>query len=245
MMPAAIAYCHGQPGGPAEWQANAPAGLLAFVPDRNTPATPAALAASIAAHTAGPITLIGFSLGAPMALAVAAELAERVEQVHLIAPAAPLALGDFLPHMAGGALFRLARDRPALFGLVARAQGLAARFAPGFLFDRLFATASGNDRQLRHDTAFRAAMAAVLRGGLGQGTAGFIAEVRTYASGATPPVGPITAPIHIWQGSADSWTPPAMAQALAASLTGNVTLTLLPGCGHYGALRAALARLAD
>ena len=238
-----IAYFHGQPGGPGEWSACAPAGLAAFTPDGNTPASAAALAAMVAAQTPGPLTLIGFSLGAPVALAVAAELGHRVTRLHLVSPAAPLALGDFLPHMAGGALFRLARDRPALFRLLARLQGVAARTAPLLLLDRLFATASGDDRALRHDPAFRAALADVLRTGLGRSSAGFIAEVRAYAAGTAPSTGAIAAPIHIWQGADDSWTPPAMAQALAASLPGDVAFTLLPGCGHYGALRAALARL--
>ncbi len=238
----AIVYLHGQPGGPGEFRACAPAGLAAITPDRNRPIGPQALAAMLP-DAAGPITLIGFSLGAPVALALAAALGGRVARLHLVSPAAPLALGDFLPHMAGGALFRLARDRPALFRLLASAQGLAARRAPMFLLNRLFATASGDDRELRHDPAFRAAMGEVLRTGLGSGTAGFVAEVSAYAAGTSPAVGAIAAPIHIWQGSADSWTPPAMARALAASLPGDVTLTLLPGCGHYGALRAALMQL--
>jgi pimeloyl-ACP methyl ester carboxylesterase len=241
---AAFVYLHGQPGGPGEWLACAPAGMAAITPDRNTAPGLAALAAQIgAAAGPGPITLIGFSLGAPVALALAAALGGRVAQLHLVSPAAPLALGDFLPTMAGGALFRLARDRPALFRLPARLEGLAARTAPGLLFDRLFATASGDDVHLRRDPAFRAAMAAVLRDGLGRDPAGFIAEVTAYAAGTAPADGAIAAPIHIWQGGDDSWTPPAMAQALAASLPGDVTLTHLPGCGHYGALRAALAQI--
>lgn len=240
--PAAFVHFHGQPGGPGEWRACAPAGLDAFTPDRNAPATPEAMAEMVAAHTPGPLTLIGFSLGAPVALAVAAQLGDRVTQLHLVSPAAPLALGDFLPHMAGGALFRLARDQPALFRGLARLQGGLARTAPRFLLNRLFATASGDDRVLRHDPAFRVALADMLRTGLGRNSAGFIAEVSAYVAGTPLPLGRVCAPIHIWQGEDDSWTPPAMARALAASLPG-ASLTMLPDCGHYGTLRAALARI--
>ena len=221
----------------------APAGLKAFIPDRNAPTTPRALAELVAAQAPGPLTLVGFSLGAPVALAVAAELGHRVTRLHLVSPAAPLGLGDFLPHMAGGALFRLARDQPALFRGLARLQGGLARAAPLFLLNRLFATASGDDRALRHDPAFRTAMADMLRTGLGRSSAGFMAEVSAYAAGTAPATGPIHAPIHIWQGEDDSWTPPAMAQALAASLPGDVAFTMLPGRGHYGTLRAALAAI--
>ena len=87
-----IAYFHGQPGGPGEWQACAPPGLRAFAPDRTMPVDTATLAGLVVTHCAdGPVTLIGFSLGAPVALAVARALGDRVAHLHLISPAAPLA----------------------------------------------------------------------------------------------------------------------------------------------------------
>ena len=52
-----------------------------------------------------------------------------------------------------------------------------------------------------------------------------------------------SAPVTIWQGDADNWTPPAMADALAAALPGPVTLHRLPGCSHYSALRRALIQI--
>lgn len=240
---ARLVYFHGQPGGPGEWQACAPAGLLAFTPDRNAGVDAGKLAAQIVSRCAdGPLTLIGFSLGAPVALAVARRLGGRAAHIHLVSPAAPLALGNFLDTMAGGTLFRLARSWPGLFGLAARLQGLLARTAPLFLLDRLFATAAGDDRPLSRDPAFRQAMADVLREGLGRSSSGFIAEVTAYARGQ-PDLTLGNTPVTIWQGDADNWTPPAMARALAEALPGPVTLNLLPGCSHYSALRAALARL--
>jgi pimeloyl-ACP methyl ester carboxylesterase len=239
-----IAYFHGQPGGPGEWQACAPPGLRAFAPDRTMPVDTATLAGLVVTHCAdGPVTLIGFSLGAPVALAVARALGDRVAHLHLISPAAPLALGDFLPAMAGGGLFRLARARPALFRLVAQLESLIARTAPGFLCDRLFATAAGADLALSRDPGFRQAMAQVLRAGLGRTPAGFIAEVTAYAANGPADLAGPAVPITLWQGDADNWTPPAMAEALAAALPAPVTLNRLPGCSHYSALRAALARL--
>lgn len=239
-------YFHGMPGGPAEWTACAPTGHRAFAPDRNAPVQPRDLADAARRHCrAGPITLVGFSLGAPVALAVARELGERAGHLHLVSPAAPLQLGDFLEAMAGGPLFAMAARHPRLFGAVARVEGLIARIAPGFLFDRLFASAAGGDIALRSDPDFRSAMALVLREGLGRDPRGFTAEVIDYVADwrdgleRSAPMPSTT----IWQGEADNWTPPAMAEALAAALPGTVTVRRLPGCSHYSALRCALAQI--
>lgn len=239
------AYFHGLPGAGSEWAACAPPGLNAFAPDRNASISAAALAKQVEANcAAGSLTLIGFSLGAPVALAVARELGERAAQVHLASPAAPLQLGDFLQDMAGGPLFRMAAQNPRLFRMVARIESLIARTAPAFLFDRLFASAAGNDVALARDPAFRAAMAGVLRTGLGHDWRGFVDEVTAYVADWRADLASVTAPITIWQGEADNWTPPAMAEALAAALPGPVTLNRLPGCSHYSTLQAALASLA-
>lgn len=239
-----LVYCHGLPGGSPEWAACAPPGLAAFAPDRNCPVSAAALAAQVrAACGDSPVTLIGFSLGAPIALALARELGEQARHIHLVSPAAPLQLGDFLDAMVGGPLFRLAADRPALFRLVARIESVIARAAPGFLFGRLFASAVGEDAALARDPAFRTAMAQVLRSGLGRDWRGFAGEVAAYVTDWRGALAHVSTPVTIWQGEADNWTPPAMAEALAAALPGPVTLHRLPGCSHYLALRTALARL--
>ncbi|MFM7027296.1 MAG: alpha/beta fold hydrolase [Chakrabartia sp.] len=239
-----IAYFHGLPGGAGEWQCCAPPDLFAFAPDRNAATNPAALARRVLdnCHHEN-LILIGFSLGAPIALAVARELGERVAQIHLISPAAPLHLGHFLDDMAGGGLFRLARSSPTLFKMVARFESLLARTMPFFLLDRLFASAVGEDRALRCDPAFRQAMAAILREGLGRDPSGFVAEVRAYVSDWRDDLSRARAPVTIWQGDLDSWTPPSMAEALATALPGPVTLHRLPGCAHYSTLYAALGKV--
>lgn len=244
-----IVYCHGMPGGPGEWVVNAPAALreAAFLPDRNAPALvdPQTLADAISARfPQGGITLVGFSLGAFAALRVAARLGRQVAALHLISPAGPLQLGDFLPRMAGGPLFRMAGAQPRLFGAVAHVEAWLARGAPGFLLGRLMASAAGQDIALRSDPAFRAGMAGVLRAGLGRDPRGFIAEVRAYVDDWRGELAKVTAPVTLWQGDADNWTPTAMATALAAALPGRARVEWLPGCSHYSALRAALIQIA-
>lgn len=239
-----IAYFHGMPGGPGEWTFFAPPGLRegALVPDRNDPGDPSQLPALLEGSG---WTLIGFSLGAPVALKVAAALGDRAARVHLISPAGPLQLGDFLPDMAGGPLFRLAARRPRLFAALARIEAVVARLAPRWLMQRLIASAAGADRPLARDPAFLDAMAAVLRAGLGRNADGFIAEVRAYVGDWHAAMGQIEAPVTVWQGDADTWTPPAMARALVAALPRGATLITLPGASHYSALAQALIEIAD
>ena len=237
-----IAYFHGIPGGPGEWAANAPAHLVdaAAMPDRNQPSfDPAGFAAGL---PQGAI-LIGFSLGAHAALQVAAVAGDRGGAVHLVSPAAPLQLGDFLPQMQGGKLFWFAANHPNWFGILSRAQSWIAWKTPGFLLNRLMAGATGDDRALMRDPVWRAGMAETLRKGVGFSATGYIGQIRRYVEDWRDVLPQIQVPVTIWQGDQDNWTPPAMAEALAAALPGAVTLVTLPGASHYSALQTALARI--
>ncbi len=235
-----LVYFHGMPGGPGEWGLNAPADAKAWTPDCNSAdCTIAALAAACPQNT----TLIGFSLGAFTALRVAALAGDRIAHIHLISPAAPLQLGDFLGDMAGGPLFRMAMSKPRLFRFATRCQSWCARAAPGFLFDRLFASARGADIALARDAAFRSGMLTVLQGGLGQQPHGFARDASAYVDDWRELLRQISQPVMIWQGDADNWTPPAMARALASALPHTGELRLFPGLSHYSTLRTALAEI--
>lgn len=240
---AELVYFHGMPGGPGEWACNAPESMNGpgvWVPDLNEAAAdPEALAEQCPADA----TLIGFSLGAFVALETAARAPARVSALHLISPAGPLQLGHFLDAMAGGPLFRMARDRPRLFKTVAGLERQVARIAPGFLLGRLMATAQGEDLALARDPEFREAMAAVLGQGLGRTTAGFVRTVTAYVQDWRSSLAAISAPVTIWQGDQDNWTPPVMAAALAAALPGSAALITVPGASHYSTLRHALRRI--
>lgn len=237
-----LGYLHGMPGGPGEWTLNAPEALAAraWVPDCNAAD---ADTARLAAQCPDGARLIGFSLGAFTALEIARLAPAKVAALHLVSPAAPLQLGEFLDAMAGGPLFRMARQRPALFRTVARLEQWIARAAPRFLFDQLMATAQGGDIALARDPQFRSGMAGVLKTGLGRTSAGFVRVVEGYVRDWRSTLGSVRAPVTIWQGDADNWTPPEMAAALAKSLAGAVSVHTIPGASHYSALRAALYRI--
>ena len=93
------------------------------------------LAEEILKHAAGKqVDIIGFSLGAFIALQTCRHMADSVRNLHLISAAAPLEAGDFLDAMAGKQIFRLAKNVPVLFVLLSYWQGLLALFVPNVLF---------------------------------------------------------------------------------------------------------------
>jgi pimeloyl-ACP methyl ester carboxylesterase len=242
-------YLHGLPGSPAELSLAGSDSAWAdparvFAPDRSALAEGSpALARDIAAWAGNePIDLIGFSLGGAAALRLAPLLGEQVTRIDLIAPAAPLSLGDFLPDMAGGALFGMARDRPALFGLVCRVQALAARLAPALLVKALLADTRGGDAELARRPEFRALLAAILRQTFANGSGAYRAEIAGYVGDWASALDAVTQPVTIWQGDQDNWVPPQMSRALAARLRAGARLELLPGLSHYSALESFLTR---
>lgn len=238
-----LVYLHGMPGGAGEFAALAPLGAQALTPDRNRKSDPQAIAREIAAM-GEPVTLAGFSLGAFAAIRLVPLLGDRVRALHLISPAAPLQLGDFLPQMAGGALFGLARRSPRLARAAVAAEAAIAGIAPRWLLGRLLASAQGGDCELARDQAFVAAMSRVLRDGIGKGSTAMADELDAYVRDWRGMLGQVRAPVTIWQGAQDNWAPPTMAEALAAALPGVVGMNRLPGLSHYSTLRAALAQIA-
>ncbi len=242
-------YLHGVPGTPAEltlaghdgWQS----GPNLFAPDRNRLgfANFDALAELIAQWAGNvPVRLVGFSLGAAAALQVAARLGDAIEQIDLIAPAAPLSLGDFLGAMAGGPLFRMARDRPRVFGAACTLQGGVARVAPGLLASMTLAGCQGGDVALAADPAFKDLLGQMLAGSLGTGAKSYRSEIKAYVADWADCLSAVTQPTQIWQGDRDNWVPPELAQALAGQLSGLRALHMLPGLSHYSALAWYLAR---
>lgn len=242
-MPAAI-YFHGLPGSSAELTGFGPeiaqraAGLHVAARGGDF----ARLAEGIAARFPdGPLHLAGFSLGAAAALRVAVLLGERVRQIDLVSPAAPLQLGDFLAGMAGAPVFRAAQAGRRPLAALTFAQALAARLAPERMAAALMAKAKGEDRELASDARFIAALAQSLRHSLLDERHAYTAEIRAYVSDWRADLAQVHQPVRIWQGSEDDWTPPAMANALAAALPQRPAVTMLQGLSHFSTLRHYLA----
>lgn len=114
-----VVYLHGVPGTPAELALSDGTSLLGpnvFAPDRtaidpklNANAAFDLLATQIAEKGGTrPIRLIGFSLGAFVALQIASRLGPQIARLDLISAAAPHELGDFMPEMVGRRVFAVA-----------------------------------------------------------------------------------------------------------------------------------------
>ncbi|MBK8630458.1 MAG: alpha/beta hydrolase [Sphingomonadales bacterium] len=234
-----IVYLHGQPGGPDELSLFGPMiwpeDVILTAPDRNR--EPVLL-------PEGPVTLIGFSMGGKAALDWAQRMPERITHIHLIAPAGPPESEALLDQMAGGTLFRMARDRPRLFSRVVQMQALMARIAPGLMTRLLLSTAQAADAELAKDPAFRTRMAAMLKAGLGHSPAAYAAEISAYMQPWGAGLSTLDTPVTLWHGEDDNWAPMALSEALAARLPGPVTVHRLPGLSHYAALRHALQHIA-
>lgn len=247
-----ILYFHGLPGGADELNlfgadvARAAEGFHVVDRKRGHGADPSyiAYAARIKAQFGEtPLKLVGFSLGASAALRTAALLSNQVVAIDLISAAAPLSLGDYLSDMAGAPVFRLAQSRPRLFGALARLQSVTATMAPNLLYQRLFATANGDDKSLAADPHFKARLINLLRTSLGPDLAVYRVEILDYVTDWRPSLAAITQPVTLHHGSADNWTPIAMAHDLARHLPNVIGIHLHEGSSHYSTLGAYFRRL--
>ncbi|MDZ4373305.1 MAG: GNAT family N-acetyltransferase [Phenylobacterium sp.] len=250
-------YFHGSPGSPAECARFSGAarahgvrlvGLdrARIAPGLTGDAYFAALAAEVDALAAGgPVRLIGFSLGAFIALQVAGRLRAAVSGLDLVSPAGPLDADDLLDNMAGGPVFRLAMRWPWLFRMATRTQGAVVKVAPNAVLNALFAKSVGAEAVLARDPAFRAEIIGLLTRAYGPERNGYLRDLLAYVTPWASILRDAAAPIRIWQGSADTWTPPAMAAALAERLPATPPVTLMPGLGHYSTLFEAAPKILE
>lgn len=237
---ALLVYLHGLPGGPDELTLVSDEMPSAFAPDlRDGP-----VADQIRNRFGDtPVTLISFSLGAFGAMRFAANHPVQVTHLHLIAPTAPLELGDFLKDMAGGPIFRMARDHPWLFRIVTRVQAMVAAIAPDFFARQVFALSQGKDVPLAADPAFRRHWSTIARQCLKSGANAYRAEITAYVAPWSALLAKVTVPTTIWYGTSDNWVPPAMAEALAQALPNVACVRQIMDGSHYSTLAAALPHI--
>lgn len=230
-------YLHGFPGGPEELQAFGMFTFDGYAPDRRHDAENLDFSAYVD-HLAGAIdtkfpygrmTLIGFSAGARMALELGAKLSARVDEIILVSAAAPLQSGDFLKHMAGRLVFGTALRSPTAFRTLTWVQAQAARWAPARLFQSILASALGADRALKHNPQFARVIQSVVTGTLQAGAVGYRREVLAYVRPWGDLLARVTAPVTLYHGTMDNWTPMGMADVLAAHLPNVRAVHRLPG----------------
>ncbi|MEM1302387.1 MAG: alpha/beta hydrolase [Pseudomonadota bacterium] len=180
--------------------------------------------------------VVGFSIGAMAAIRIAGLMPDRVTKLTLISPAAPLQMGNFLPEMAGKAVFDMAQRRPWLLLLVAWAQGLVARLSPKTLNKLLFAKCGPAERALLDDPAFQEVLSAAFENSLIRSPRGYSAYLHAYVSDWTAALEAVACPVELWHGSQDTWSPAAMSEALASAFGPSSQVMIVPEAEHYSTL---------
>ena len=246
-------YLHGFPGGPEEVHAFGPFALPIYAPDRrhdaadlDFPAYVDHLAQLVRARFPDEqIVLIGFSAGARMALELGVTLEGRVDEIILVSAAAPLQMGAFLKDMAGRPVFATAQLSPLAFRALTWTQSQWARFSPDSLFQSIFASAQGPDDALKSQAHFRQVIQSMIVKTLQSGSPGYRREILAYVAPWADLLPRVTAPVTLWHGTADNWTPIGMADALEAALPDVRAVHRMPGLSHYSTLQAALTALRE
>jgi len=243
-------YFHGAPGAPVEAAALHDAavahGIRLLVVERNQADELngedylQGLAQQVRASAAGyPIRLLGFSIGACLALRVAARLEEHVAAIYLLSAAAPLEIPDNRIGMgAGRHTFHWAQQYPRLFLAFARYQAWLAKLNPRLLLRLLFAGAGGSDRALLSQPQTHTWLANIQRDCFQPGISRYVRDIRLYVEPWAEELGKVSAAVSLWHGDADNWAPPAMSSYLAQHLPHVTALTQCAGQAHYSCLLA-------
>jgi pimeloyl-ACP methyl ester carboxylesterase len=247
-----VFYFHGAPGAleEAAWLASAAQAnglcLLALERDSLGPhlqgeAYVAQLTAEVL-RLAGdhPVHLLGFSIGASLALRVAARLPTPAAGIWLVSAAAPLEWPACWQGMgAGRYTFALAQSYPRLFNLLAVYQGWLARHFAGLLLRTLFQGARGADAELLAQAPQREQLMRVQRQCFARGAGAYVRDVRCYVEPWAACLPQVQAPLQLWHGDQDNWAPVTMAQGLLAQFGSQAQLHWLAGRSHYSCLMDA------
>lgn len=241
-------YFHGVPGAPIEaqmlHQAALEHGIKLQVVERNLPGELSSeaylneLAQQISDSAAGqPIRLIGFSIGACLALRVAARLGDRVTAVYLLSAAAPLEIPSNSVGMgAGRYTFLWAQRYPRMFLAFAWYQALLAKISPRLLLNLLFASAGGKDPELLRQADTQAWLADIQRACFKRGISSYARDVKLYVEPWATELENVTAAVSLWHGEADNWAPISMSVYLQAHLRTASAVTRCAEQAHYSCL---------
>ena len=172
-------------------------------------------------------SIIGFSMGSMYAFACAYSLPERVTKVALSGALAPLdapGVMDGMSHMVSG-LYTLAQSNPD----ESRATFAAVAPSPAALVESMTASLAEWDKnEVNKRTAeFEAEYAQTLRGGVEGVATDFVLASKDWGF----PLEGINTEAHLWCGTTDQNTPPAMTKYLSTQLS-NSRAFMLPDEGH-------------
>jgi pimeloyl-ACP methyl ester carboxylesterase len=242
-----VLYFHGTPGAPEEAELIATAardqGLELWAVDRLRIAAGTrgaayldAVAQQIRGLSGGHrLPIVGFSIGAALALRIAARIGRDAGPLFLLSTAGPLDLpGAFDGMGAGARVFRSARANGAGFALAAFGQALLARRAPAVMTRLLFAGADAADRAFARSTCGRALLPRLYARAWADGGRSYQRDLLAYVEDWSGELAGVTSAAELWHGSGDTWAPIGMADGVAARLA---AARLHTGSGgHYSTL---------
>lgn len=183
--------------------------------------------------------VVGFSIGCHVALQVSALFSEQVRSLHLVSAAGPLEGGEYLDDMAGGVVFKLAKESPLAFAVLSQWQSLLCRVSPRLLYSMIFGSANGQDKALSQDAEFRAFIYKVLRLSYVEQLRGYKRDVMGYVMPWGGLLGACKVKTHLWHGTEDNWSPMAMSEQLIEALSLGGELHRLHGASHYSCLKGS------
>ena len=183
--------------------------------------------------------VLGRSGGGPHALACAALLPQRVTRAGVLVGLAPWAAEglDWFAGMSDSNVreFTAAATQPA--ALTAQLAAVAAQIKadPTSHVSTLSPEMPASDRRIMADTGIRALLAANFAEALRDSAAGWIDDDLAFCSPWGFDLADITAPVLLWHGEADVFSPVAHTRWLADRIPGAV-LSIWPGSAHFAAL---------
>jgi len=181
--------------------------------------------------------VLGYSGGAPYALACGARLPERVSAVGIMAGAGP----HDRPGSREGCsksdlmLLDLSMRRPSLARLMMFVWAKVAKLAPSVALKSLAEDVSEPDRQFLDEGVRERGAAEVMRlfaEAFRQGGGGVVLEYRLYGRSWGFSFEEVSVPVHIWHGEDDLIVPMHHAEDLASRLP-DAKLHKLEGTGHF------------
>lgn len=186
------------------------------------------------------VHIVGFSLGAMTALKIAANYPEKISKLTLISPAAPLELGEFLPHMAGQLVFSMASKGAIPFTIFTTFQCLGVAIAPSQIVKTMFKGSPKADLTLLTNATFKETLISSLKFSLGKNRRSYSNAVREYVQPWAHQLKDIKCAVTIYHGSEDNWAPIEMSRALIEKMDKEPDLIVFENLGHYSTLSKAL-----
>ena len=185
----------------------------------------------------GTVGVIGFSGGAPHALATAATRPERVSRVDLVSGATPPAVTERTPPVQR-LLHGLATRTPRALGGLLRGQAwLADRLDPAFVVAQY-----ADAETVTAETA--AVVEADFREAFAHGSGGAVTELRLAGTEWDVDWKAVEPAVSVWHGADDTNVPVENARGLATALPES-GLTVFENVDHLGALRRSVPMILD